>query len=318
MPTTTPRDIALVGLGAIAHRQHAPFLTGPENATGLRLAATVDPHRTLPGFDGPNYPDLAALFAAGPEVGAIAIATPTALHFPLAREGLLAGRHVLLEKPPTTTPGELRELERLATGQGRVLVTAFHARHNPAVARAREMLAGQAPPRRLRIEWREDFDRWHPGQAWPWEPGGFGVFDPGINALSVLCDILPDLEFRGEQARVRIPAGAATPALVEMRLAWPGGEGGDVAFEWRHGGTDVWDITLETETTGTLLIRRVRTLLRDGATVVAETPNREYAGVYAEFAAAIERGESRVSERELRLIEAATAIAEVERRGEAF
>src|SRR4051812_44054741 len=78
-------------------------------------------------------------------------------------------------------------------------------------------------PLQVVIEWREDFERWHAGQTWPWFPGGFGVFDPGINALSILCYVLPDLEFRVERTRFRIPAGFATPALVEMGLAWNSG-----------------------------------------------------------------------------------------------
>ena len=45
--------------------------------------------------------------------------------------------------------------------------------------------------RRGRITGKEDVHFWHPGQRWIFEPGGFGVFDPGINALSILTDILP-------------------------------------------------------------------------------------------------------------------------------
>jgi hypothetical protein len=129
----------------------------------------------------------------------------------------------------------------------------------------------------------------------------------------VLCHVLPGLEFRVERARFRIPEGSATPSLVEMRLGWEGGGSGEVAFEWRHGGQDVWDITLEEPAAaGTLVIRGVRTLLRNGEVVQPETPDHEYAGVYREFAADLARGESRVSLREMRIIDDAHRIAEVE------
>ena len=39
--------------------------------------------------------------------------------------------------------------------------------------------------RTLTVAWKEDVRIWHPGQAWIWKAGGLGVFDPGINALSI-------------------------------------------------------------------------------------------------------------------------------------
>ena len=60
----------------------------------------------------------------------------------------------------------------------------------PAVPAARAWLA-QHRPVAAEIVWKEDVRHWHPGQAWIWEPGGLGVFDPGINALSILTEILP-------------------------------------------------------------------------------------------------------------------------------
>ena len=45
--------------------------------------------------------------------------------------------------------------------------------------------------RRVLSSWREDVRVWHPGQQWLWEPGGLGVFDPGIKTLSIATRILP-------------------------------------------------------------------------------------------------------------------------------
>ena len=58
-----------------------------------------------------------------------------------------------------------------------------------AWSRRGDWLAGRTI-RRVECTWKEDVRVWHPGQAWIWEPG-IGVFDPGINALSVLTRILP-------------------------------------------------------------------------------------------------------------------------------
>ncbi|MFC7739034.1 Gfo/Idh/MocA family protein [Roseomonas sp. GCM10028921] len=315
-------DIALVGCGDIAQKQHARFLLSGGNDTGLRLVATADPRAALPGFAGRHYPDHSALLAAEPNVAAVSIASPTATHFAIARDALLAGRHVLLEKPPTTTLGELIELDRIATELKVVLVTSFHSRHNAAVAALREILSGRRKPKHISMTWREDFERWHAGQTWPWRPGGFGVFDPGINALSILCHVLPELEFSVEQARFRVPIGAATPAYVGMRLAWDGAGTGDVTFEWRKGGKDVWDIAVrgpgDAGRTETLLLRGVRTLLRDGAVVLSAQGDVEYAGVYRGFARALKSGMSEVSFREMRIIEEAALVADVESSETAF
>lgn len=305
--------LALVGCGEIARAQHVPALSGD---TGFELVATVDPKAGIEGFAGHHYADHRAMLDAEPAVEAVSVASPTGTHFAVARDAVLAGRHVMLEKPPATTLGELVELQQIAAAKGRVLVTSFHAQHNAAVERAREILARHPPPESVVIEWREDFERWHGGQAWPWQPGGFGVFDPGINALSVLCYLMPAVEFRVESAHLRLPPGAATPAAVDMRLAWEGGTG-DVAFEWRKGGQDIWNITLR-GAFGELLIEGVRTLLRDGAVILPRGPNVEYAELYRRFRAAIAAGQSEVSLREMRIIEDAVAIAAVEHGGESF
>jgi hypothetical protein len=78
----------------------------------------------------------------------------------------------------------------LAARAGRTLFATWHSRFAPAVEPARQWLT----PRRIRsvhINWKEDVRVWHPGQGWIFEPGGLGVFDPGINALSILTRILP-------------------------------------------------------------------------------------------------------------------------------
>jgi predicted dehydrogenase len=269
----------------------------------------------LPGFTGGQYASLGDMLKAQPEIAAISIASPTMTHAALAREAMEAKRHVLLEKPPTTTLAELQDLRQLAAAQRLVLCTGFHARHNPAVEQTRALLAdaSAARPDHIAIEWREDFDRWHPGQTWPWKEGGFGVFDPGINALSILCHILPETEFKVQSARFDMPAGSATPSRVEMRLGFEGGSG-HVVFEWRKGGTDVWDIAVQRPTGAgrreTLLLHNVRTLMRNGEVIIPAGPDEEYAGVYREFAAALASGTSQASTRELAIIEAADAIAE--------
>jgi predicted dehydrogenase len=74
------------------------------------------------------------------EVDAVSIVTPTAAHYPIAREFLAAGAHVLVEKPITETPDQARELIRLAAHNGRILQVGHLERFNSAILGAEEYL----------------------------------------------------------------------------------------------------------------------------------------------------------------------------------
>ncbi|HKD54337.1 MAG TPA: Gfo/Idh/MocA family oxidoreductase [Steroidobacteraceae bacterium] len=69
-------------------------------------------------------------------VDAVSVVTPTPEHFPIARDFLAAGAHVLVEKPITDTPDEARELIALAARQQRVLQVGHLERFNAAILAA--------------------------------------------------------------------------------------------------------------------------------------------------------------------------------------
>ncbi|HEX9207944.1 MAG TPA: Gfo/Idh/MocA family oxidoreductase [Steroidobacteraceae bacterium] len=67
------------------------------------------------------------------EVEAVSIATPTPLHFAIARDCLERGIHVLVEKPITTTLEEARSLVEIAARTGRILQVGHLERFNAAI-----------------------------------------------------------------------------------------------------------------------------------------------------------------------------------------
>lgn len=77
-------------------------------------------------------------------IDAVVIATPVSTHFDLARRALLAGKHVLVEKPMTFSVDEACELRDLAKRKGRVLMVDHTFVYHPAVLKIKEILASGA------------------------------------------------------------------------------------------------------------------------------------------------------------------------------
>ncbi len=276
--------LGLVGLGKIARDQHLPAIAETD---GVEIAAIASRNATLP--DLPCYADVETLLAAEPGVGAISLCTPPQGRFAQAVAVLRAGRHLMLEKPPGMSVAEVQALGVLAEAKGVTLFATWHSRAAAGVEAARAFLAAH-PPRRITVSWKEDVRRWHPGQAWIWEPGGLGVFDPGINALSIVTRILPEpVHLAG--AELSFPANRAAP--IAARLDFAGSVEGHAEFDWRQTGPQTWDIAVETDA-GLLQLREggSRLELPGQASVVA--PDREYRGLYARFVELVAAGRSDV------------------------
>jgi UDP-2-acetamido-3-amino-2,3-dideoxy-glucuronate N-acetyltransferase len=78
-----------------------------------------------------------------PDVDAVIIASPSATHFPLARDALLAGMHVLVEKPLAIQYADAQELINVATSANRILGVGHLLRYHPAVLQLKDMLASE-------------------------------------------------------------------------------------------------------------------------------------------------------------------------------
>lgn len=286
--------LALVGLGKIARDQHLPAI---EATSGARLAAIASRNAGLDGL--PSYATIEDLLAAEPEIDAVTLCTPPEGRFGQAMAALGAGKHVMLEKPPGATLAEVEALRRAAEAAGLTLFATWHSREAAAVAPARRWLA-EREVRSARIIWKEDVRQWHPGQAWIWEPGGLGVFDPGINALSIATAILP-----GPLAAIRsalyFPANRATPIAAEVDMVMAGGIPVTMELDWRQTGPQSWDILVETDRGSLRLSKGGAELAIDGGAPVAE-PDEEYRRLYARFVELIAAGRSDVDLSPLMLV----------------
>ncbi|GLU31128.1 Gfo/Idh/MocA family oxidoreductase [Trinickia caryophylli] len=284
--------LGLVGIGKIARDQHLPAIAAD---AGFELVACASRNAEVEGVR--NYPSIEAMLEAEPTLDAISLCAPPQVRFAQARAALAAGRHVMLEKPPGASLHEVEVLREMAQRAGLSLFASWHSRHAPAVEPAREWLAAQAI-RAVEVRWKEDVRRWHPGQKWIWQPGGLGVFDPGINALSIVTRILPR-EIVLSEATLSVPANTHTPIAASLAFADELGVPVKAEFDWRHGPREQWEIEVTTDA-GTLLIEQGGKVLTIAGSSVEVGPEREYPSLYAHWRDLIARGEADVDVRPLR------------------
>jgi D-galactose 1-dehydrogenase len=290
--------VAIIGVGKIAVDQHLPVIAKSDD---FDLVGVVSQRGvSAPGVE--TYPDAAALYRAV-DVDAVAICTPPHVRHTLAREALAAGKHVLLEKPPAATLAEMHDLTDAGRAAGRVIFATWHSRYNAAVDAAKTRLQGQTL-KRLAIEWKEDVRRWHPGQDWIWDAGNFGVFDPGINALSILTKIAPSPMFV-KSATLLYPGNRDTPIAASLRftsVAAAPDAALTAEFDWRQEGEQSWNIDVETTKGETLrLTHGGSRLFVDGAAAI-DAPMQEYEGIYAHFAELLRKGESEMDASPFQLV----------------
>lgn len=294
--------LALIGIGKIARDQHLPAVAAE---AGFELAAAVSRNGRVEGV--PNFPDISALIESGLAIDAVSLCTPPIGRHRIAAQALAAGWHVMLEKPPGATLSEVHELEALATGARRSLFATWHSREAAGVAAAGAWLLNKQV-KRVEIVWREDIRVWHPGQEWILEAGGLGVFDPGINALSIVTAILPG-HLRLAGARLVFPAGRGAPIAATLDMVHDEAAAVSADFDFRQTGHQYWDITIETDA-GTLKLSEGGARLWIGGKEQPGDGIGEYPTLYRRFAELVAAGRSDCDLRPLTLVADAFLLGE--------
>ncbi len=297
------RKIAIVGFGKIARDQHvAAIADNPD----FQLEAIVSSSATHE--DVPVFRTIEAALASGLALDAIALCTPPQVRRDACELATANGLAVLLEKPPAATVEEARALAAMGESRGTTVFAGWHSRFAPFVADARawceshDVFHGQ-------ITWHEDPAKWHPGQQWLWQSGGLGVFDPGINALSILTAIRPGT-WQLAGATIEQPENAETPSAAHFRLGRNEDEI-DVSFRFSVGGTETWSIRLLAENGDSLLLLDGGGVLSLNGGPAVRRPNAEYAGIYQRFAELMAARQIEVDVTPLDLVEEALRTADI-------
>jgi scyllo-inositol 2-dehydrogenase (NADP+) len=227
MADPAPLRVALAGYGLAGSAFHAPLIAA---TAGLELAAVVtrDPERRAQlAAEHPGAVAVDALADAVADVDLVVIASPNRFHVELARVGLDAGKHVVVDKPLAVTAAEARALAEQAEAAG-VLLSAFHNRRwDDDFLTLRRVVDKGRLGRVLRLESR--FDRWRPQikeGAWrehgdPADGGGL-LLDLGSHLVDQAVVLLGPVRSVYAELDVRRP-GAVVEDDVFVALAHEGG-----------------------------------------------------------------------------------------------
>lgn len=213
-------SVGLVGFGVAGRVFHAPVIRAVD---GLRLTTIVQ----RSGPPDPRYTDVefvrsvTELLARPVEL--VVIATPNPSHHPIAKQCLLAGRHVVVDKPFATAVNDAEELVRLGREERRVL-SVYHNRRYVGDFVTLQRLLAQGALGDVR-SFEAHFDRFRPElnpAAWREQPHpGSGVwFDLGPHLLDQALVLfgIPD----AISADIRIErAGAVADDAFDVTLHYP-------------------------------------------------------------------------------------------------
>ncbi|WP_443972100.1 Gfo/Idh/MocA family protein [Sphingobium sp. CR28] len=292
--------LALVGIGKIARDQHLPALAANND---FDLIATASRNNTIDGIAA--YKNVGELLNALPDLKAISLSTPPEGRFEQAMTAIRAGKDVMLEKPPAATVSEAEMLIAAARARNVVLFATWHSREAAEIDAARAWLKDKVI-KAVRIRWMEDIRQWHPGQDWILAPGGFGVFDPGINALSIATTILPE-PLTVLSADMGVPSNRACPLTADIRMR-SGDADVDVKFNFLQTGTQTWDIEVDTDA-GMLRLGMGGSILEIPGEAQKSAADEEYARLYKRFAELVRTRQIDVDLRPLHLVADSFMIA---------
>jgi scyllo-inositol 2-dehydrogenase (NADP+) len=176
--------IGLLGYGLAGSTFHAPLI---RTIPSLRIAAVMtsrraDVARDLPGA---KVVDSAEAIFTDPAIELVVVATPNATHFELARQALQAGKHVVIDKPMTTSSTDADALIALAAQRGRLLSVYQNRRWDNDFLTLRKLIA--AGRLGTVYAYESHFDRFRPAIKSGWheipQPGAGVLFDLGSHLI---------------------------------------------------------------------------------------------------------------------------------------
>jgi predicted dehydrogenase len=213
-------NVGMVGFGFAGKVFHAPIIRAVE---GLRLTTIVQ----RSGTGDPAYADVAFVRTVDElltrPIDLVVVATPNTSHHPIAKQSLLARRHVVVDKPFTVTLAEAEELVRLAKAQGRLLSVYQERRYTGDCVTVQKVVSDGLLGRIVTFE--HHFDRFRPELkpgAWREQklPGSGVWYDLGPHLLDYALLLFGIPQAIGADIRVERD-GAVVDDAFDVTLHYP-------------------------------------------------------------------------------------------------
>ncbi|WP_181306017.1 oxidoreductase [Rufibacter sp. XAAS-G3-1] len=180
--------VGLIGFGMAGKIFHAPFI---HLVDGLELVKIRESREENLQIARNRYPQAQITSQANdiihdPQIELVVVATPNTSHYSLAKQALLAGKHVVVEKPFTPSVAEADELIQLAQQQQKLLTVYQNRRWDSDFKTVQKVLASGVLGHV--VEYQAQFDRFRPalkGNTWKEEaaPGAGIVYDLGSHLI---------------------------------------------------------------------------------------------------------------------------------------
>ncbi|MDP3714463.1 MAG: Gfo/Idh/MocA family oxidoreductase [Mycobacteriales bacterium] len=284
--------VAVVGCGTVARTGHLPSLRlgGDADVVAFasRSARSAELARNAWGSGDATTDWRAAV--ARPDVDAVHVCVPNVLHHEVALAALRAGKHVLVEKPLTTTLRDADELVALADREGLLLGQCFEGRISPGLQELRRRVPAIGEVERVEVSLGHAGPQsWSADSGWFRDPalsGGGVLIDLGVHVLDALRWTLADLE---EVVSAELTGPVEEVASLELRLV--GGTPASVVVSWQA--PEQQFSFRFTGARGTLEVDGGR-LLQDGAEVEVGQP--ELRGTAGAFARSVATGSPLVAD----------------------
>ncbi len=227
-------NIGLIGCGHIARWVHLPTLRRLPNVRVVAVA-DADPQRLPAGV--PGFTDYRQLLDQ-PNLHAVVIAAPNAVHAELARAAFQCGKHVYLEKPLAPSRAEADAVLAAWKKAGTTGMIGFNYRFNPQYAALRGDIGRIGKVVMVRsvfsLAWREP-PEWKKTRS----TGGGVLLDLGSHHVD-LIRFLFNQEIQSATANIRSVNAEADTATLELRLA--GGALVQSFFSWSAAEEDRFEI----------------------------------------------------------------------------
>ena len=225
--TTDSHPIAagLLAYGMSGKLFHAPFLA---QHPGFELRSVVERTQQRMVADYPHivsYPSTEALLA-DPTLELVVVNTPNDTHYDLARQALLAGKHVLIEKPVATSADEVRALYELARQQGRQVLGYQNRRWDTDFGAVRRVVKSGQLGALSEVHIR--FDRYRPVlspkvfKEDAARPGAGLHFDLGAHALDQALSLF-GRPLAAERTLAVHRSNSQVPDFFNLHLTYPDG-----------------------------------------------------------------------------------------------